>query len=66
MEIILKTNNENSIAKIIALVKKLDVPVEQQQDNVIEDKNRKEDLKKRILNFKAQGPSSFMDTEPCL
>ena len=60
MELILKTNNENSIAKIIALAKKLDVTVEQ-HGNEIEDKKAKEDLKKRILNFKAQGPSSFGD-----
>ena len=60
MELILKTNNETSIAKIIALAKKLDVAIEQ-RDKTIEDKNEKEDLKNRILNFKAQGPSSFDD-----
>ncbi len=60
MELILKTNNESSIAKIIALAKKLDVIIEQ-RDKEIEDKNEKEDLKKRILSFKAQGPTSFGD-----
>jgi len=60
MELILKTNNENSIAKIIALAKKLNVIIEQ-RDKEIKDNNEKEDLKKRILNFKAQGPSSFDD-----
>jgi hypothetical protein len=60
MELILKTNNENSIAKIIALAKKLDVLIEQ-RDKVVEDKNEKEELKKRILNFKATGQSSFGD-----
>ena len=60
MELILKTNNENSIAKIIALAKKLDVLIEQ-RDKVVEDKNEKEELKKRILNFKAKGQSSFGD-----
>jgi hypothetical protein len=60
MELILKTNNENSIAKIIALAKKLNVIVEQ-RDKEIEDNNKKEDLKKRILNFKAESPSSFGD-----
>jgi len=60
MELILKTNNENSIAKIIALAKKLDVIIEQ-RDVMVEHKNEKEELKKRILNFKASGPSSFGD-----
>jgi len=59
MELILKTNNENSIAKIIALAKKLNVPVEQ-RGKEIED-NDKENLKNRILSFKAQNPSSFGD-----
>jgi hypothetical protein len=60
MELILKSNNENSIAKIVALAKKLNVIVEQ-QTKVIEDKNEKDELKRRILNFKANGPSSFGD-----
>lgn len=60
MELILKSNNENSIAKIIALAKKLNVTVEQ-KDKVVDDKKEREDLKYRILNFKAQGPSSFGD-----
>jgi len=60
MELILKSNNENSIAKIIALAKQLNVVVEQ-RDKAIEDKNNKEDLKKRILNFKAKVPTSFGD-----
>jgi len=58
MELILKTNNENSIAKIIALAKKLDVTVEQ-RGKAVENKSNKEELKNRILNFKASGPSSF-------
>ena len=60
MELILKSNNENSIAKIIALAKKLNVTVEQ-KDKVIENKKEREELKNRILNFQAQGPSSFGD-----
>jgi hypothetical protein len=60
MELILKSNNENSIAKIIALAKKLDVSVEK-RDKDIKDKKETEKLKERILNFKAQGPSSFGD-----
>ena len=60
MELILKTNNENSISKIIALAKKINVTVEQ-RGKIIEDKNDKEEFKKWILNFKASGPSSFGD-----
>jgi len=58
MELILKTNNENSIAKIIALAKKLNVTIEQ-RGKVIE--SEKEELGKRILNFKANETSSFGD-----
>ena len=61
MELILKTNNENSIVKIIALAKELDAIIER-RDKVVEDKNDREELKKRILNFKASRPSSFGDT----
>jgi len=60
MELILKTNNENSLAKIIALAKKLNVTIEQ-RDKKNENKNDHEELKKRVLNFNAQGPSSFGD-----
>jgi hypothetical protein len=60
MELILKTNNENSLAKIIALAKKLNVAVIQ-QDKIIENKSEVEELKKRILNFRAKGDSSFGD-----
>ena len=59
MELILKTNNENSIAKIIALAKKLKVSVEQRDKN--ENKEDIQKLKERILHFKADGPSSFGD-----
>ena len=60
MELILKTNNENSIAKIIALAKKLDVAIEQ-RGKVVDDNDKNEELKKRILNFRAKGRSSFGD-----
>jgi len=60
MELILKTNNENSIAKIVALAKKLNVTVEQ-RDKEIQDNSEKAELKNRILNFKANGPASFGD-----
>jgi len=60
MELILKTNNENSIAKLIALAKKLNVTIEQRDKSAVE-KEEIEELKQRILNFKAQSPSSFPD-----
>jgi len=60
MELILKSNNENSIAKIVALAKKLNVAIEQ-RGLLTEDKLEHEELKNRILNFKAKGNSSFGD-----
>jgi len=60
MEIILKSHSETSLAKIIALAKKLNVTIEETikfpDDNI-----DKEELKKRILNFKFTEPSSFGD-----
>jgi len=61
MELILKTDNENNIAKIIALARELNVVVER-SDKTSGNKNDKEKLKKRIMNFKAKGQSSFCDT----
>ncbi len=58
MELVLKSNNEQSIAKIIALAKKLDVTIEKK--NLRIDKEDKA-IKERILNFKAASPSSFGD-----
>jgi hypothetical protein len=60
MELILKSNNENSIAKIIALAHKLNVAVEQ-RGSAIENEDEKEELKKRILNYKATENPSFSD-----
>jgi len=60
MELIIKTNNESSIAKIIALAKKLNVIVERKEEPD-QDKANKEELRKRILNSQASGPSSFGD-----
>ena len=57
MELILKTNNKNSIARIIALASELNVAVEQ-RGKIAEDKNR-EELIKRILDFKSSEPLSF-------
>ena len=59
MELILKTNNETSIAKLIALAKKLNVSIEQRGKDM--DDNEKDALKSRILNFRAQNSSSFGD-----
>lgn len=60
MEIILKTNNEHSIAKIIALAKKLNIPVEQRKKTKLDDEEI-ENLKQRILNFEANSTTSFPD-----
>lgn len=57
MELILRSDDKNSIAKIINLAKKLNVLVEERG----KDSEDIETLKKRILNFKASGPSSFGD-----
>ena len=57
MELILKSNNEQSIAKIIALAKKLDIAVEEKAIKTAQE--AKEEVKSRILNFKANSPSSF-------
>ena len=57
MELILTTNNKSSIAKIIALASELNVAVEQ-RGKIAENKNR-EELIKRILDFKSSEPLSF-------
>lgn len=59
MEIILKTDNAVKVAKVMALAKELDIDVIQKAGN---EKNvDKEALKERILNFRAEFPSSFGD-----
>jgi len=58
MELILKTDNESNIAKIVALAKKLNVTIEQRGKAV---EGEKDELIRRILNFKAKSPSSFGD-----
>lgn len=60
MELVLRSDSESSIAKIIALAKKLNVTIE----HSIEAPNGgidREEAKKRILNFKFTQPSSFGD-----
>ncbi|MDQ0640057.1 hypothetical protein QF042_003622 [Pedobacter sp. W3I1] len=59
MELILKSNNEESLAKIIALAKKLNVIIEKK--NIDFNNSAKVNLKNRILNFKATTSSSFGD-----
>ncbi|QKJ29349.1 hypothetical protein HQ865_06120 [Mucilaginibacter mali] len=60
MELILKSNNEQSLAKIIALAKRLDVAVVQ-KDAEVDSSTARDKIKDRILNFKAKGSSSFGD-----
>ena len=60
MELILTTDSENSIAKIIALAKSLNVSVEQRRGEV-KTKKETEQLVNSILNFNAKGDSSFGD-----
>lgn len=59
MELILKSDNKESIAKIIALAKELNVIIEE-KDTETASINR-EALKERILNFRATSESSFGD-----
>lgn len=59
MELILKSNNEDSLAKIIALAKKLNVVIEKKNADL--NKKARTNLKNRILNFKAGESSSFGD-----
>ena len=59
MELILKSNDEESLAKIIALAKKLNVVIEKK--NADFNKTSRPNLKNRILNFKATTSSSFGD-----
>ncbi|WP_293743370.1 hypothetical protein [uncultured Pedobacter sp.] len=59
MELILKSNNEESLAKIIALANKLNVVIEKK--NIVSNNSAKVNLQNRILNFKASTFSSFGD-----
>ncbi len=61
MELILKSNNEKSLAKIIALAKKLNVNVEEKNTNTAA--SSRQQIKERILNFNATEPSSFGDAQ---
>jgi hypothetical protein len=59
MQLILKSNNPESLAKIVALAKKLNVVVEK-NDADLHDPT-KAARRNRILNFRAEGVSSFGD-----
>ena len=59
MELIVKSNNEQSIAKVIALARKLNMSVERK--NTVADESREAVLKDRILNFKGKGINPFGD-----
>ena len=59
MELILKSNNEESLAKIITLAKKLNVVIERKNTDF--NKTVSVNLKNRILNFRASASSSFGD-----
>jgi hypothetical protein len=59
MELILKSNNQESLNKIITLAKKLNVVIEKKDTDLLD--NSKVALRDRILNFKAEEESSFGD-----
>lgn len=59
MELILKSNNKQNIAEILALAKKLNMRVERRHTDV--GKSDREEMKNRILNFKAKGDNKFGD-----
>lgn len=63
MEIILKTDNAIKVAKVMTLAKELNIDVELR--NISEKNVNKEALKKRIINFQAESPSSFGDAAEC-
>jgi hypothetical protein len=60
MELILKSNNEQSLDKIIALAKRLDVAIVKKNTEA-DNTNTRETLKNRILNYNAPTFSSFGD-----
>lgn len=61
MELILKSNDKQSLARIIDLAKKLNVVVEQKDTDT--DKSVKDVIRDRILNFKAKTAPSIDDAE---
>lgn len=61
MELILESNNEQSIAKILTLAKKLNVTI--RKNETVNNDGSKDAIKERILKFKATKPSSFGDAQ---
>ncbi|MDB5158731.1 MAG: hypothetical protein JWR50_3438 [Mucilaginibacter sp.] len=61
MELILKSNDKQSIAKIIALAKELNIIVEEKKSETETNGINREALKEQILNFRATSESSFGD-----
>ena len=59
MELVLKSNNEQSLAKIIALAERLNVSIERKNIKISD--AEKISLKDKILNFEATMPSPFGD-----
>jgi len=59
MELTLKSDNPKSLAKIIELAKRLNIVIEKKE--IGGEEGEREKIKNRILNFKANGPSSFGD-----
>lgn len=60
MELVLKTDSMDKLARIITLAKKLNVTVEQRDQSVAEMPPRDE-LVARILSFSSETTSSFGD-----
>ena len=60
MELILKSDNESKLAKVIALAKKLNISIEQRNESS-QNIAQNQELINHILHFKAKGPSSFGD-----
>lgn len=60
MELILKSENKNKLAAVIALAKKLNISVEEREEQ-LQQTDRRNELVNRILNFKAKRPGSIKD-----
>jgi hypothetical protein len=59
MELVIKSNDEESIQKIIDLARKLNLPVEKKATKV--EGSAKEEARQRFLNFETTEESSFGD-----
>lgn len=59
MEVILKSDNEEKIAQILALAKKLNIDFEKKETVI--DKKAKKAIKQKILDYKADSKLPFGD-----